>query len=238
MDDAQWIWAAVALGSGLLFGEIAGRLLRNRLAGREDPTQVSGASAVGSFVFWASTAVGLVVATAIIDVEALEELGDRLADNLPQLLSAFLLLIVGYAVAVAVAATVGQSARKATGVRQVALERALRILIMVAAVVVALTEVGVESSMLVVLVAVAVGTPALALALLSAGGGRDVAAEIAAGRTLRHRLHPGLRISVGEHAGTVVALHATSVEIETGSGERILLPNRVVASGPVRLSPR
>ena len=120
MEHAEWIWAAVAFGSGLLFGEIAGRH-RSLRACRGVPAMPPArpAGAVGTFVFWTSTAVGLVVAIALIDSSVLEELGDRLADSLPRFLVAFLLLIGGYAVSVAVAAMIGQSARKATGVRQI-----------------------------------------------------------------------------------------------------------------------
>ncbi|MEI2700455.1 MAG: hypothetical protein V9E94_19775 [Microthrixaceae bacterium] len=32
MEHSEWIWAAVAFGSGLLFGEIAGRLVRGAMA--------------------------------------------------------------------------------------------------------------------------------------------------------------------------------------------------------------
>ena len=234
MEHAEWIWAAVAFGSGLLFGEIAGRLVRSAFARRDDVAR-DNAGAVGSFVFWASTALGLVVAIALIDREVLDDLGDRLSENLPRLLVAFLLLIGGYAVSVAVAAMVGQSARKATGVRQIGLERLLRIAIMTAAVVVALTELGVASSMLVVLLAVGIGAPALAVALLSAHGGRDVAGQIAAGRSLRHQLRPGMWLRTGGTEGTIVSLHPSVVELEQPDGVRVLVPNRTLLEQPFEL---
>lgn len=231
MGHTEWIWAAVAFGSGLLFGEIAGRIVRSALSRRGDAAREA-ASSAGTFVFWASTTVGLVIAIALIDSEVLEDLGDRLADQLPRFLVAFLILIGGYAVSVAVAATIGQSARKATGVRQVGLERTLRGSIMAAAVVVALTELGVDSSMLVVLLAVAIGTPALAIALLTAHGGREVAGHIAAGRSLRHQLRPGQHLSCdGEH-GTIVVLHPSTVELQRDDGSRVLIPNRRLLEGP------
>ena len=225
MEHLEWIWAAVAFGSGLLFGEIAGRIARaamSRRTGRPSDT----AAAVGTFVFWASTGVGLVIAIALIDSSVLDELGDRLADQLPRFLVAFLLLIGGYALAVAISAMIGQSARKATGVRQLGLERGLRVVLMTAAAVVALTELGVESSMLVVLLAVAVGTPAAAAALLTALGGREVAAQIAAGRSLRHQLRPGQVMTCDGERGTIVVLHPSTVELERSDGTRLLVPNR------------
>ncbi len=225
MEHLEWIWAAVAFGSGLLFGEIAGRIARAAMSRRGEASR-DAAPAVGTFVFWASTAVGLVIAIALIDSTVLEDLGDRLADQLPRFLVAFLLLIAGYALSVAFAAMIGQSARKATGVRQRGLERALRVVIMVATVVVALTELGVDSSMLVVLLAVAVGTPAATMGLLAALGGREVAAHIAAGRSLRHQLRPGQIMSCDGERGTIVVLHPSTVELERSDGTRVLVPNR------------
>jgi len=234
MEHLEWIWAAVALGSGLLFGEIAGRIARAAMSQRSGQPSDT-AAAVGTFVFWASTGVGLVIAIALIDSSVLEELGDRLADQLPRFLVAFLLLIGGYAVSVAVAAMIGQSARKATGVRQVGLERALRVVLMTAAAVVALTELGVESSMLVVLLAVAVGAPAAAVALLTALGGREIAAQIAAGRSLRHRLRPGQVMTCDGERGTIVVLHPSTVELERSDGTRLLVPNRRLLEAPFSL---
>ncbi len=228
MDYTNLIWAAVALGCGLLIGEIAGRLLRSALGSSGSASFRENAPTIARLVFWASTAVGLVLAIAVIDDAALEELGQRLDDNLPSYLIAFLTVIAGYAVSVVVAAMVGQSARKATGIRQRGLERALQAAILATAIVVALTELGVESSMLVVLLIVVVGTPALAVAMLSAFGGREVAMQLAAGRALRHQLRAGRRIVCGDVAGRIVVVHATAVELEDDDGTRHHLPNRTL----------
>ena len=228
MDYTNLIWAAVALGCGLLLGEIAGRLLRSALGSSSSPGFRENASTIARLVFWTATAVGLVLAIAVIDDAALEDLGRRLDHNLPSYLIAFLMVIVGYAVSVLVATMVGQSARKATGIRQRGLERALQTAILATAVVVALTELGVESSMLVVLLIVVVGTPALAVSLLSALGGREVAMQLAAGRALRHQLRPGRRIVCGEVAGRIVVVHTTAVELEGDDGTRHHLPNRTL----------
>ena len=109
MDYTNLIWAAVALGCGLLIGEIAGRLLRSALGSSSSPSYRENAPRIARLVFWASTAVGLVLAIAVIDDAALDDLGRRLDDNLPSYLIAFLTVIAGYAVSVVVAAMVGQS---------------------------------------------------------------------------------------------------------------------------------
>lgn len=234
MEHSEWIWAAVAFGSGLLFGEIAGRLVRGAMERRGDAAR-GAAAATGTFVFWTSTTVGLLVATALIDSSVLDDLGGRLSDNIAHLLVAFLLLIGGYAVSIAVSAMVGQSALKATGVRQVALERLLRTVIMAFAVVVALTELGVDPSVLVVLLAVAVGAPAFTLALLTALGAREVASQIAAGRALRHQLRPGQTVTCDGESGQILALHPATIEIERADGSRVLLAHSRLLRGPVTI---
>jgi len=80
-------------------------------------------------------------------------------------------------------------------------------------------------------VAIGLGAPAIAMALLSVIGGRDVAAELAAGRALRHRILVGQVLSSDGVTGSVVACHATSIEIETASGARVHLPNRELLEG-------
>lgn len=237
MELAQWIWAAIALGSGLLFGEIAGRIIRASLTHSERrPALREASGAIGSFVFWASTATGLVIAIALLDADSLHELGDRLNEDLPNFLIAFLLVIAGYAVSVAVAATVGQSARKATGVRQRSLELLLQIVIMVAAITAALSQIGVDSTMLIILLAALLGAPCLALALLSGLGGREVASQLAAGRALRHQLKSGRTLRSGDTEGRIVALHPTSVEIEAADGSRVHVPNRQLLASPFSIS--
>ncbi len=231
MAHMEWIWAAVAFGSGLLFGEIAGRIMRSALQRRGGQVAEAAAS-LGTFVFWSATAVGLVVAIAIIDASVLDDLGERLSEQLPRFLVAFLLLIAGYAVSVAVAATIGQSARKATGVRQAGLERVLRVSIMVAATVVALTELGVDASVLVVLLAAAIGAPALAVATAHRtrrqGGGiprgsRPVATTPTPPRTV---------LGWGDDRGTIVVLHPSTVEVERSDGTRVLVPNQHLLRTP------
>lgn len=243
MSAVQWVLAAVAVGSGLLLGELGGRLVRQALRrpGRSDSARAN-ARAAGSFVFWAATAAGLLVAVAVLDRQALLDEGHRISRDLPELLLAVVTVIVGWAVGVAVGAAVGQSALRASGVRQVALERLLRVGITLGGVVLALTQLGVDAAVLGVLVVAVVGAPALAAALLTASGGRAVASQLAAGRALRPQLREGWELEAEDAtgravSGRIVALHPTSVEVLTGAGDRVLVPNRVLLDRPFATHP-
>lgn len=234
----SWIWALVAVCSGMLLGELGGRLVRAARGGADrEPHVRSTAKAVGSLVFWSFTAVGLVVAVGVLDSDALTDIGATLSDSLPDLLLAFVMVIVGYAVAIAVSTAIGQSARRASGVRQQNLERALRILITTIAGLLGLHLARVDAPTIGALVVIALVVPALSVALLTSFGGRDVASQLAAGRALRAQLREGWVLTCRDErgdtvSGRIVRVHPATVEIEADSGGVCHVPNSCLLNRP------
>lgn len=239
----NWIWAVVAVCCGLLIGELGGRLVRAARGGPERSASVRAtARSVGSLVFWAFTAAGLIIAVGLLDVDALSNMGDTISSVAPNLLLSFSMVIVGYAVAIAVSAAVGQSARRASGVRQETLERSLRIIITVIALLLALHQAGVSDAMVSALVVIVVAVPAVAMAMLSSLGGREVAAQLAAGRALRAQLREGWVLcsetpSGATVSGRILHVHPTTVEIEAADGSRSHIPHAVLLEQPFSLHP-
>lgn len=229
MEPVNWVWAAVALSAGLVFGELAGRLARSTLV-RADRARTTSMTILPKVIFWSSTLVGLVLAAAALKPSTIDRLGDRLGDSIPDLIIAAAWLIGGYAVSVVVAVAIGQSALKATGVRQLALERALRITIMVTAVAAALNEAGVSREIVLVFIATGVIAPVTVIAALTITGGREVASQVAAGRIIAHRLRPGDHITCMGHEGRVLRLHSTCVEVATASDTTVQIPNNQLLS--------
>lgn len=226
MELMNWIFAAVALGVGLLLGELGGRLTRsalNRPGIRE--SLASSSDMIGKIVFWSSLLIGLILAAGILSPDTLETFAGNLGDQVPRLLLAGAWLIGGYAASLIVATMVGQSALKATGVRQLALERTLRLTIVAASAAAALNQAGVDPNIVVAVVCISITAPALTLVLLSVFGGRQVAAQVAAGRVLRHHLHIGDSLTSMGQTGRVVALHSTCVAVEAEDGSTLQMPN-------------
>ncbi len=229
MTINPWIFALVLLGAGLLLGEIAGRVARASMSRpRRSPEVREMARPVGTFLFWAGTAVGLLMAVASASPETLERIPDETLHLLPDLLVALLFLIAGYAVSVGLAAAVGQSALRASGVRQRGLERLMRVAIMAAAIVLALGQLGVDTTILVILLAAFLGGPTLAIALLTGLGGRQVASNLAAGRALRGQLQVDRWLSCegpdGQLGGIIVAVHPATVELLTADAGTVHVP--------------
>lgn len=239
MEIMRWIWAAIALGSGLLLGELAGRLTRSAVARATDrPLLAASSRTIGKVVFWCSVMVGLVVAAGLLNPETLSTFGDKLTHEVPSLLLAGVWLIAGYAASVALAAMVGQSALKATGVRQASIERALRATIMAAAVAAALHQAGISSGIILSVVTIGLAVPALTIGALTALGARSVATQVAAGRVLRHHIRIGDVISSQGQTGRVTSIHSTAVEVLCADGTTQLLPHSQLLDSGMEISDR
>ena len=109
---------------------------------------------------------------------------------------------------------------------------------MVGATILALGQLGIETTILIVLTAGAVATVALAAGLLAGLGGRDVASSIAAGRILRSEISEGRHIIIDGEPMKVERLGAASVTLRSLTGDRevILTYTRLLADGVVTLS--
>ena len=223
--DERWIVAAALVASGLAAGALLGWLLRRRLvrsAGSEATSLVAGAA--GLFVFWFVALVGTLLAVALVRPETLEDLPRRVLDYSPRLLVAGFILIAGYAAAAFAAGVVGFGLERASGRALLRVSRVVRWGIFSAAVILALAQLGVDTTILILLTAIAGFGVALAAALLVGLGGRHLASEIATGRYLGRFLAEGTYVETAAESGRVVALHPATVELETAEGRRRHVP--------------
>ncbi len=237
-DGNDLITAVIALAAGLLLGELAGRILRTSMMrpGRSRESHDM-ARPLGTFVFWCGTASGIMVAAAVLGSSRLDNSSDQLSAVLPRILGAAAMVMIGYALASAASIAIGQSALRATGVRHRNLERAIRFGVLGTAVALALGGLGVDSAVLAVSIGLLGGMPLLAMALLTASGARDVAANLSAGRALRSQLRVGYRLATGDRSGVIIALHSVTVEIETDDGSHWHLPISRLLHEPFSVDP-
>ena len=231
------ILATVAVLGGLGLGALLGSLTRRFVSARERHRAVEGlASPAAGFVFWICLAIGIAVAVGILAPEALEPLPGRIFSFLPNLLVAILLIIIGRAAAGVAGSLFSVSLARATGRTRREVAVALRTGIMVVVVLLALGQLGVNTQLLTMAVAAALLCVATALALLIGLGGRHVAQEIAAGRYLRRIVREGDHVQTATVAGTVVALHPATTEVEVEQPGTLHVPNTVLLEAPLAVT--
>ncbi|MGY6501952.1 MAG: hypothetical protein ACXIVQ_13805 [Acidimicrobiales bacterium] len=238
MDDV-WVWAILVVAIFTMSGLAgAGLLMLALTKGRsDDPVYRDSARSMAILWFVAFVVAGLVVATSVVNRDSFEHVPSTLVDALPDVIIAVLVVVVGRALALAAGSVVGRAlAASSARVREQA-ALLVRTAVTFAAVVIALAQLGVNTTLLQITGGALLFGLAAAAALLVGLGGRDVASEVAAGRYLARIVQPGDTLEVvvaGESvAGTVVAMHPATIEVESGpDGSRHLPNTQVLAAGP------
>ncbi len=228
----RWIIAAILLGAGLMLGAIGGFAVRRRLvAARGGDATSSIAGATGLFVFWVVTLIGALAAIAMVRPETLEDLPRQVLDYTPRLLAGGLILLGGYALAVGASRLVAFGLERASGRTVARVATLVRWGILGAAFILALAQLGLDTTILVLLVAVVGFGLALSTALLVGLGGQHLAREIAAGRYLSRFIEQGASIESEAGSGRVIALHPATIELESPGGPRQLPFTKLLAAG-------
>ncbi len=238
ISGTNWVLALAALSAGMLLGEISGRITRGSMSRptRSDDVRDM-ARAVGSFLFWLGTSTGLLVAVAVTSRHSLDKVPDRIAAFIPNFLTAGLIIIAGHALAIGIATGVGQSVLSATGVRHRGVERSLRAAILATSICLALSELGVNTWILGLVMAMVAAGPLLAAALLTALGARHVATDLAAGRALRGQLRVGHRLEFGDIRGTIAAVNPVTLEVDADDGSHHHVPLHLLTEQAFVTSP-
>lgn len=231
--NIDWLWAFTSICVGLVLGQLGGSLVRRALLSSKRSVLMQEAAApAASVVFWCATAIGLFIAVNWIDSSVMSSINHQIRDLAPYVLAALALFIVGNAVSVVVATAVGQAARQATGVRNQALERSIRVLVLVIVALVALTQLGIDHTILVIIVAISLIAPVTILVIWSGVGALHVTRQLAAGRVAKQQIRVGDTLVSPDWTGTVVSFDATSVVLENDDDEVIHVPFQVLLEVP------
>ena len=105
-------------------------------------------------------------------------------------------------------------------------------------IVLAISTLGVDTTILTTSLTIIIASAGLAVALTFGLGSREAAKNVIAGIYVRQNFRPGQRISLGEHNGTVRATSGAYTVLDTsganGERETVSLPNLMLLEGAVR----
>ncbi len=230
--------ALVTLIGSLLLASILAVLVRGVAArvGRRggEPRQ----RGIGRVTFFTVATVGVVAALSVLDEEALDAVPEQALAFIPRLLGAGVLLVGGWLAANVVGRLVDQAIQRGTGRELRWLVSLSRWSILGAALILALGQLGIETTFLLIATAVVLGAIGLAGALLTASAGGDLAKQAAHGRYLRRHLAVGDHVEAADWAGAVVRVDAATLVLDDGSGSETWVPNADAVSEPIRVTRR
>ena len=228
-----WILASGAVIVGLLSGLVGSALVRRIILNdrRDRPEAHDAARATGTFLFLFFTSVGVIVAIGFTNPETLEPIPAEVLRKSPLVLAAGLILIAARAIAYAVTGMVATAFVASSGRIRSQVAAVARGVVYVVAVVLALSQLGVETTILTMIVAAVAFGGAASFALLVGLGGREMGGELAAGRGLHRLVRVGDQITIDGTSGRIVAMYPGSVEIALLDGSSLHLANTRLSRG-------
>lgn len=233
MSTNDWIVVAGALVGGFVVGTILSRIVSMLLAkpNRPEPLQQA-AGPLSGLAFWGGVVVGLIVALGVIQPDAVDQLTSDMVSFIPKALTAAVIIILANVLSsFATAALETVLARASPAVQRQAVS-VTRSVILVAAILLAVPTLGIDTTVVNLAVAALFFALAASFTLLVGLGGRAVASEIASTRAVRRLVGVGdsVRLGSGEAtvSGEVIAVHPTAVEINDGNSTMLVPSSRFV----------
>ncbi len=196
----------------------------------------SASQLVARLVYWLVLLVFVLAAAESLGLQGISTTLHSLVGYLPNVLAAMLILLFGGLIARLVGTTLGALAVR-SGIRGgLALGQVTRYVILVFVAVLALEQLGVETTLLVNLATVLVTAMMLALAVAFGWGSRELARNIMAGFHLRESFVVGQRLQVRGHRGQLLLIGPVKAILDTEDG-RVSLPNSVFIEEEVLILP-
>ncbi|MBI3897688.1 MAG: mechanosensitive ion channel [Gammaproteobacteria bacterium] len=189
--------------------------------------------ALGSIVFWATILFFLALATQVLELDAFTAWVNRVVFYLPTLFVGALIVLAGFLVS-----TLARDVVIATAPleehQRLLLGRLAQLVILVTAVVIGAEQIGVNTTFLVILASVVLGTFLGGVALAVSLGSKTFVANLISGQSVRTLYRVGQRIRIANYEGRILALTPTAVILETAEG-RVTLPAKFFSEQPTVL---
>ena len=179
---------------------------------------------VGGFVFWIVLLFFAAAAVEALGLPTVSALVNRLAAYLPRVVAATVVIFAGVVLADVAGRWAASAAAKAPAAPRIG--RAVQVIVVCLAALVAVEQLGIDSTVLVAVVSIA-ATSVLGAAALAFGlGARTTVANILASHYAQKAYRVGQVVRIGEHEGAIVEISRTTVSLDTPAG-RVLVPARL-----------
>ncbi len=189
---------------------------------------------LGLIIFWGVLVTGVAGALSVLGLSSLEQAMDQIVTLAGRALVAFVILIAGVTLAGWLADLVARKAESAGLRGSSILRRAVFATVVAVTGLVTAGQLGLETSSLVLLAVVLLGTVGLVTALALGQGLVPLSGNIAAGRYVQEDIEVGDEISVDGVEGIVEQLGYSAVTLRSEDGYLYRVPNRSLLEGVVR----
>lgn len=184
------------------------------------------------FLSFATSAVRLMGITAVADLLA------SILIFIPKAISAAIMILFGSMLARFLGNTIAAVADSVNITYGTAVGKIIEYAIVAIIIVLAISTLGIDTTILTTSLTIIVAAAGLAIALTFGLGSRESAKNVIAGFYVRQNFRPGQRVTLGEYSGTIRntagAYTVLDTVNETGARETLSLPNLMLLEGAVR----
>ena len=189
---------------------------------------------LGTVLFWGVILTGVAGSLSVLGLSSLESTMDQVVNLSGRALVALVILIAGIMSAGWLAEIVAREAER-SGLRgRDAFRRAVFSTVLAVSALIAASQLGLETYVVVLLAVVVLSTIGLVTALALGQGLALLSGNIAAGRYVQDGTEVGDVISVAEVEGTVEELGYASITVRSEDGNLYRIPNRTLLENVVR----
>ena len=189
---------------------------------------------LGLVLFWAVLLIGVAGALSVLGLSSFEQAMNQVVNLVGRALIALVILIAGVMAASWLAELVAREAENAGLRGSNVFRRIVFITVVGVTALVAAGQLGIETSILVLIALVLFATIGLVTAIVLGQGLVPLSGNIAAGRYVQEDIEVGDEISVDGIEGTVEELGRSAIVVRSKDGYLYRIPNRTLLEGIVR----
>ena len=187
-------------------------------------------------VFWVVLLFFVLAASEVLELEVISGLLTAVTAYLPRLFAGLLILFIGLWFAEVTRAVLRRTSISAGIEQGDILGRLGQILVLLIVFSVAAGQVGIDNTLLTILIAILFGVVLGAIALAFAFGARTTIANMLAAQTISQTYNPGDTIRIGDIEGKILRITRTSLIIESDNGLTLIPAKRFSEQESVQIS--
>jgi small-conductance mechanosensitive channel len=203
----------------------------------QQPRSYSAAPTIASrIVFWVVLLFFVIAASEVLELEVISSILSSVTAYLPRLFAGLLMLFIGLWLAELTRAVIRRTSHT-IGIEQgEVLGRLGQILVLLIVFSVAAGQIGIDNTLLIVLVAIVFAVMLGAVALAFSFGAKTTIANLLAAQSVAQVYNPGDRIRMGDIEGKILRITHTSLILETPEGQTLIPAKRFSEQESVHIS--
>ncbi len=186
---------------------------------------------VARIVFWFIILLFVAWSTDLLGLGLFADWLSRLVNHLPSILSGVLIIWAGIVFSGLIGQTITTTATNLPDSQRIALSKVAQFFVLVMLILIGVEQIGVNVSIVTLIVSVIIGAVLGSLAIAFGFGARALVSNLIGVRYLNSEYRLGQKIMIGSYEGTIIEMSSVAVILDTAQG-RVTIPAHMFSNQP------